>query len=227
MAVAHVEDAGDAGDGAADRCVHEAGKERNAAEGEEAGFRVCPRARVGFEHFHQRADTMEDQDHFGFGQRFHPQQQEHGLHDKSSKKQEVVTGERGSQSPRGGVASLAFLLRFVPDQQGGRVGTAAVSIMALARPGDLNGDGTVNLTDAEIMAQALNTPPQGNTAIRDLNGDGRIEMADSTLLQAACRPQPQCARARPLDAGQDGAGLPEEGYTPRQMLIDPNVKFEP
>jgi len=58
--------------------------------------------------------------------------------------------------------------------------------------GDLNGDGSVNLDDLEIITNALNTDAYTNDP-RDLDHDGRISVLDARQLVLLCS-KPLCAR---------------------------------
>jgi hypothetical protein len=53
-------------------------------------------------------------------------------------------------------------------------------------PGDLNGDGTVDIYDAIILAGAFNSSPSSTNwnANADINGDGTVDIYDAIILSA-------------------------------------------
>jgi hypothetical protein len=54
------------------------------------------------------------------------------------------------------------------------------------KPGDLNGDGTINIQDIEIMKRTLNTQAFGPNDPRDLNHDGKIDVRDARMQATLC-----------------------------------------
>ena len=57
-----------------------------------------------------------------------------------------------------------------------------VSYPAEFTPGDVNGDGAVNITDVtQLISMVLNDQVNGNEAA-DINNDGSVNISDVTLL---------------------------------------------
>lgn len=61
-----------------------------------------------------------------------------------------------------------------------------MSMVGNAKPGDLNGDGVINLKDLDMMKGALNTPALGPNDPRDLNHDGKIDVLDARTQATLC-----------------------------------------
>jgi hypothetical protein len=73
-------------------------------------------------------------------------------------------------------------------------GTGGVTLLhsGPAVPGDINGDGQVDLRDLAYITSALNTPAIGPGDPRDLNNDGVINALDARILVTLCT-HPGCA----------------------------------
>lgn len=65
-------------------------------------------------------------------------------------------------------------------------------LVAALIPGDLNGNGRVDLEDLAIVQGVLNTPSNGRNDARDLNHDGKIDALDARVLSTLCT-YPRCA----------------------------------
>ena len=62
-------------------------------------------------------------------------------------------------------------------------GTAVLPDDAPFLPGDVNGNGIVDIDDViALIAHILNNSTAINTQAADLNGDGSVDVADITLL---------------------------------------------
>jgi hypothetical protein len=57
-----------------------------------------------------------------------------------------------------------------------------VPVPVLARLGDLNGDGKIDIADRMILTAYLNDEGEVDAKIADLNDDGRIDVADAQIL---------------------------------------------
>lgn len=66
-------------------------------------------------------------------------------------------------------------------------------VLPSAPPGDLDGNGSVDQKDVDIIMQALNTAAYtGRRDPRDLDGDGKITVLDARKLVRLCS-KPRCA----------------------------------
>jgi len=69
----------------------------------------------------------------------------------------------------------------------GNIGTATSTVQVIA-PGDVNGTGTVDVTDLVVLANYLagnvpdSAPVMTNIAALDVNGDGKIDAVDMVIL---------------------------------------------
>ncbi|MCB1702023.1 MAG: S8 family serine peptidase [Halioglobus sp.] len=63
-------------------------------------------------------------------------------------------------------------------------------------PGDVNGDGVVDITDVNLVVAARNELADGPGDPRDMNGDGLINVTDARLVALQCT-LPRCAPATP------------------------------
>jgi hypothetical protein len=84
----------------------------------------------------------------------------------------------------------AVIGAFFDDNAGGlNAGSAYVFDLHCSIPGDLDGNGVVDLADFVLFADCINGPigvPAGNcTGAADLNHDGFVDLADFALFQAA------------------------------------------
>lgn len=70
----------------------------------------------------------------------------------------------------------------------------AVTVAAPPRPGDVNGDGHIDIEDVNLINAARNTPADGPDDPRDMNGDGVINVLDARLVVLVCD-EPRCAVA--------------------------------
>jgi hypothetical protein len=85
----------------------------------------------------------------------------------------------GAFQTNSGGSDDTFLVRFEDQDE------------PIETPGDVNGDGKVDITDIQAITQALNTPAtQGDP--RDINGDGRITVLDARQCVLLCT-NPRCA----------------------------------
>jgi hypothetical protein len=60
-----------------------------------------------------------------------------------------------------------------------------LTVVSPTTPGDLNGDGAVNVQDATLSLEitvGLLTPTDSTTAVGDVNGDGKLNVQDTTLI---------------------------------------------
>jgi outer membrane protein assembly factor BamB len=75
---------------------------------------------------------------------------------------------------------------LVPDQTNSAENSLPSGIFYVGIPGDINGDGTVDIYDATILSSAFNsTPSSGNwNPNADINGDGTVDIYDAIILAA-------------------------------------------
>jgi hypothetical protein len=83
-------------DVAANRGVHETGKQRHSTDPEDRGVRINPRTDRCLEDFHDRADDVEQCDDLGLVDGFETPRQHGDLNDNGGEEQEVVAAERST-----------------------------------------------------------------------------------------------------------------------------------
>jgi predicted outer membrane repeat protein len=78
------------------------------------------------------------------------------------------------------------------------------------QPGDLNGDGCVDVIDMAVIVLHLGEPASGASDPMDLDGDGWITVLDARILVTLCT-NPGCAVCMRSEAAAAPAGLPKGG----------------
>jgi hypothetical protein len=79
---------------AADRGIHETGKQRHSTDPEDRGVRINPRTDGRLEDLHDRADDVEQRDDLGLVDGFEPPRQHGDLNGNGGEEQEVIAAER-------------------------------------------------------------------------------------------------------------------------------------
>lgn len=70
--------------------------------------------------------------------------------------------------------------------------TIPVTVGAISKRGDFDGNGQIDSNDIAYLNQFLNTPAVSADDARDLNGDGKIDALDARILATLCT-KPRCA----------------------------------
>jgi len=84
------------------------------------------------------------------------------------------------------------IIAIYTNPNGSKVAVNVPVFVAKSIPGDLNGDGKVDLEDEAILQGAINTTAVGPNDARDLNHDGKINALDARILVTLCT-YPRCA----------------------------------
>ena len=91
-------------------------------------------------------------------------------------------------SPAAG-PTLVFHLAVTNPDNATATDATAVQVVKL---GDVNGNGSIDMTDVNLVLAARNTPANGPNDVRDLDGDGMITSLDARKVTLLCS-RPRCA----------------------------------